>query len=188
MLVSQHGEILGTPVDRRGALIDQALGEQLGHIGTGGIGLLAALDQWPRASGVGIDRSAGALAMAGANARRLGLADRVTLQLGDWFAPGDWAGALARRFDLVLANPPYIGTEEALTIEVQMHEPASALFGGADGLDAYRAILPALPRLLSPGGIAVLEIGHRQADAVTTLAQQAGLAATMRRDLGGRPR
>ena len=158
-------------------------------LGTGpGTLLLAALDQWPGATGLGVDCSAEALTMAADNARRLGLADRAVVQAGDWFQPGDWVAAINRRFDLVLANPPYIGTGELLPPEVQAHEPAGALFAGADGLDAYRVIIPALPRLLEPGGIAVIEIGHTQADAVTALAGAVGLAARMAYDLGGRPR
>lgn len=152
-------------------------------LGTGpGTLLLAALDQWPNATGLGIDRSREALAMAQANAERLGMAARAV------FRQGDWAGGVEERFDLVLANPPYIGTSEPLPDEVRAHEPADALFAGEDGLDAYRAIVPALPRLLVPGGAAVLEIGFRQADVVGDLLRDAGLGAGVRRDLAGHPR
>lgn len=152
-------------------------------LGTGpGTLLLAVLDQWPRATGLGIDRSETALAMARANAIRLGLDDRCT------FHCGDWAQGVAQRYDLVLANPPYIATAEHLPQEVVGHEPPEALFAGSDGLDDYRVIIPDIPRLLTPGGIAILEIGHRQADAVGMLGSAAGLAVAVRHDLGGNPR
>jgi len=152
-------------------------------LGTGpGTLLLAALDQWPGATGLGVDRSTQALALARANAERLGLAPRAR------FVEGDWAAGLDARFDLILANPPYIGTGESLPPEVRDHEPAGALYAGADGLDAYRAIVPDLPRLIAPGGVAILEIGHSQAEAVGALAATAGLGWALRRDLAGRPR
>ncbi len=152
-------------------------------LGTGpGTLLLAALAQWPDATGLGIDQSAAALAMAKANADRLGLADRAT------FMPGDWASGVAQRFDLVLCNPPYIGASEHLPRDVAAYEPHEALFAGADGLDDYRIIMPQLPSLLKPGGLAVLEIGHTQAEAVSAMVEAAGLTASLQRDLAGRPR
>jgi release factor glutamine methyltransferase len=152
-------------------------------LGTGpGTLLLAALDQWPQATGLGIDRSPEALAMARANADRLGLAPRAR------FVEGDWAAGIDSRFDLVLANPPYIGPSEPLPPEVRDHEPPTALYAGPDGLDAYRAIVPDLPRLLARGGVAILEIGHTQAEAVGALVAAAGLGWSLRRDLARRPR
>ncbi|MBY8828159.1 peptide chain release factor N(5)-glutamine methyltransferase [Hephaestia mangrovi] len=152
-------------------------------LGTGpGTLLLAALDQWRQTIGLGVDRSTEALAMARANADRLGLGARAKL------LEGDWAAGIESQFDLILANPPYIGLDEVLPPEVREHEPADALFAGADGLDAYRAIVPDLPRLIAPGGVAILEIGHMQADAVAALVEAAGLAPALRRDLAGRPR
>jgi release factor glutamine methyltransferase len=152
-------------------------------LGTGpGTLLLAALDEWPQAQGLGVDRSAQALHYAGRNAGRLGMAARARLALGNW------AAAIDGRFDLVLANPPYIGTGEVLPHEVVGHEPAGALFAGADGLDAYRLLAPQLARLVAPGGIAVVEIGSTQADAVSALLRAGGLTTSVRQDLGGRPR
>ena len=152
-------------------------------LGTGpGTLLLAALDQWPSAHGLGVERSAAARAYAVRNAARLGLADRARL------IAGHWADAIDARFDLVFSNPPYIATVDQLPREVFDYDPAEALFGGADGLEAYRLIIPALPRLVAQGGAAILEIGARQADAVTALVQAAGMTATVRRDLGNRPR
>jgi release factor glutamine methyltransferase len=152
-------------------------------LGTGpGTLLLAALDQWPAASGLGIDASEAALVCARENVARLEMTDRVT------FRHGDWAAGVAERFDLVLANPPYIGIDEILPDEVRAHEPAGALFAGADGLDAYRIIAPQLPALLAPGGVAILEIGATQAEAVTELLVAQSLAVTLRHDLAARPR
>ncbi|MCD2324644.1 peptide chain release factor N(5)-glutamine methyltransferase [Sphingomonas sp. IC-56] len=152
-------------------------------LGTGpGTLLLAALDQWPEAEGLGIDASDSALAYARRNADRLGLAPRASFRLGNW------AEDLTGQFDLILANPPYIGTGEALPPEVRDHEPASALFAGADGLDDYRRIVPQLPRLLAPGGAALLEIGWTQADAVCALGAEHGLEPRVYKDLGDRPR
>ncbi|UZK68932.1 peptide chain release factor N(5)-glutamine methyltransferase [Sphingomonas sp. S1-29] len=152
-------------------------------LGTGsGALLLAALDQWPGATGVGVDSADAALTIASANAARLGMADRAT------FVRGDWATGIADRFDLIVANPPYIAAEEPLAPEVRDHEPAAALFAAEGGLAAYRAFVPDLPRLLAPGGAAILEIGWKQADAVSALVAAAGLSPTVRADLGGRPR
>ena len=152
-------------------------------LGTGpGTLLLAALDEWPAAQGLGVDRSAGALAYAAGNAARLGMATRAR------FVRGDWATALDARFDLILANPPYIGTDEPLPDEVRAHEPASALFAGTDGLDDYRILARQLPRLLAAGGCAAIEIGHTQASAVAALFAAQALESSLHRDLGGRDR
>jgi len=150
-------------------------------LGTGpGTLLLAALAEWPEAEGLGVDASEQALAYARRNAARLGLnAD---------FALGNWADGITGRFDLILANPPYIGTGDILPPEVRDHEPGEALFAGPDGLDDYRRIIPGLPRLLAPGGIAVLEIGYTQAEAVCALVREHGLVPRITRDLQGHSR
>lgn len=152
-------------------------------LGTGpGTLLLAALAEWPDATGVGVDASATALGYAERNAAALGMANRVTL------SRGNWAQGLATTFDLVLCNPPYIGTGEELPPEVSAYEPAEALFAGADGLDDYRALAPLLPALIAPGGCAVVEVGHTQAAAVGALLTAQGLSVSVRRDLGARDR
>lgn len=152
-------------------------------LGTGpGTLLLAALDHWPEATGLGVDRSEQALDYARANAARLGMADRAAFRLGDW------GEGLAETFDLILANPPYIGTDETLPEDVRCYEPGSALFAGPDGLDDYRRIIPDLPRLLAPGGTAMVEIGWTQADAVSAIARNSGFDAALYNDLAGRPR
>jgi len=133
------------------------------------------------------DRSPDALAVARANVAGAS-ATTVRLTEGDWFAalPDELAGTL----QLVVANPPYVSDDELVTLapEVRDHEPAGALFAGADGLDAYRAIVPELPRLVAPGGVAILEIGHEQTEAVGALIAATGRAWSLRRDLAGRPR
>lgn len=151
-------------------------------LGTGpGTLLLASLDHWPQATGVGIDASAAALDYARDNAIRLGLADRATFRAGEW-------GGTGERFDLILCNPPYIAIGEQLPPEVADYEPAEALFAGADGLDDYRALAPLLPAQLTHGGCACIEIGHHQAAAVTALLKSEGMTVALRRDLGGRDR
>ncbi|MBW6524361.1 peptide chain release factor N(5)-glutamine methyltransferase [Sphingomonas sp. RHCKR47] len=151
-------------------------------LGTGsGALLLAALDEWPRASGVGVDASAAALAIAQGNAERLGMADRARMVAGDWQGTGE-------AFDLVLCNPPYIEVDASLPPEVRDWEPASALFAGADGLDDYRRLAPLLPGQLAPGGVACIEIGYEQGERAAALFRAAGLGVALRRDLAGRDR
>lgn len=151
-------------------------------LGTGsGALLLAALDHWPQATGIGVDSSAAALAVARANAEHLGLAGRASFQLGDW------AEGIAERFDLILANPPYIESDADLAGDV-LHEPASALFSGVDGLDDYRRIAPMIARLLAEGGMAALEIGHDQRESVSALLQEQGLGVAPRKDMAGHDR
>jgi release factor glutamine methyltransferase len=152
-------------------------------LGTGsGALLLAALNEWPEASGVGVDASEAALAVAGNNAARLGLGARAE------FLPGDWGQGLDERFDLILCNPPYVESTAALAPEVLDYEPASALFAGEDGLDDYRQLMAQLERLMAPAAIAVLEIGATQAPQVSALALNAGLSSVCFQDLGGRNR
>jgi len=152
-------------------------------LGTGsGALLLAALDQWPRATGIGVDRSQAALAVAQRNAARLGMAGRAEFRLGDW------ADGITERFDLILCNPPYVATSAPLGPGIAEHEPREALFAGGDGLDALRALGPQLPRLLEAGGLAAVEIGFDQAAPAAALLTQGGLSARLARDLAGRPR
>ncbi len=156
-------------------------------LGTGsGALLLAALSLWPAAEGVGIDASPGAVAVAAANVARLAPQARCRIEVGDWRAQG-WAQALGQ-FDLVLCNPPYVEEAAPLDPDVRDFEPHSALFAGPEGLDDYRVLIPQLPALLAPGGKAVLEIGHRQAESVVAIGHENGFAAALRRDLAGRAR
>lgn len=152
-------------------------------LGTGpGTLLLAALDLWPNATALGIDVSRQAMSYAAANARRLGFESRVKLK------EGDWAKGISEKFDLILCNPPYVAEDAELGPGVREYEPDEALFAGKEGLDAYRELAPQLPRLLNKGGLAAVEIGHDQADAVTELLSRDGLTATVANDLAGRPR
>ena len=149
-------------------------------LGTGpGTLLLAALDQWPSATGLGVDRFEAALAIARRNAERLGLSPRAELRVGDW------ARGIDERFDLILCNPPYVEQGANLPPDVAEWEPHEALFAGPKGLEDYALLAPEIPRLLAPGGIACFEIGAGQAAAVTSLFEREGLQVSVRRDLAG---
>ncbi|WP_428393641.1 peptide chain release factor N(5)-glutamine methyltransferase [Lichenicoccus sp.] len=154
--------------------------------GTGCL-LLACLSEYPAAWGLGIDVSATACRLAASNARRAGLVSRSAFLCGDW---GEAVGSAQANagFDLVLSNPPYIRSESiaGLMPEVANFEPRTALDGGADGLAAYRIILPGLARLLKPGGLAILEVGAGQSGPVRAIAEACGLAfIALQPDLGG---
>jgi release factor glutamine methyltransferase len=155
-------------------------------LGTGtGCLLLALLSELPRASGVGVDIAAGAVATARMNAVALGLAARAR------FLVGEWANPLADRFAVIVANPPYVPRAALadLSPTVRDHDPRPALDGGRDGLEAYRKILADLPRLLTPEGILAIEFGVGQADAVSLLLEQAGLSVeAVETDLAGNAR
>lgn len=152
-------------------------------LGTGsGALLLAALDHWPAAIGVGIDASADALDVACGNARRLGLGDRAAFRIGDWCAGID------ETFELILCNPPYVADGADLPRDVAAFEPHAALFGGIDGLVCYRMIAPRLGALIAPGGAACIEIGAAQGDAASALFAEYGLSGVVRRDLAGNDR
>ncbi len=155
-------------------------------LGTGsGCLLLALLSELPLASGLGVDISEAALSVAASNAKNLGLEGRAEFELSDW---GD---GISGRFDIVVANPPYIADGEFATLEpeVARFEPRLALSGGADGLDCYRILTPRLGPLLSPGGRAFVEIGAAQADAVAALLKAGGLEVRqVLKDLAGHPR
>lgn len=154
-------------------------------VGSGAL-LLTVLAERPTAQGIGVDRAPEALGIASKNARSLGVASRAQLLLRDWNKPG-WATGLGR-FDLLLANPPYVEDEAPIAPSVREWEPAGALFAGERGLDAYGVLVPQLPVLLAEHGAVILEIGATQADAVAALASQSGFTSELRRDLGERPR
>lgn len=152
-------------------------------LGTGsGALLLAALHEFPDTRGVGIDASAAALQIAHNNADALGLADRASFQLLDW-SQRNWTDSLDSGFDLILANPPYVSTRADLSADVADFEPHQALFAGEEGLDDYRILIPALAQLLSPTGIALLEIGFDQAGPVSKIAEESSYHFELKQDL-----
>tara|TARA_R110000824_G_scaffold22477_2_gene82262 strand:+ start:8085 stop:8921 length:837 start_codon:yes stop_codon:yes gene_type:complete len=157
-------------------------------LGTGsGALVLAALHEFPEARGLGMDASAAALQIAHNNADSLGLVDRASFLLLDWTKAG-WTDSLGSGFDLILANPPYVSRLAQLSADVADFEPHKALFAGEDGLDDYEIIIPALEKLLSPTGTAVLEIGFDQANSVSKIATDSGYHVELKQDLGGNDR
>lgn len=170
-------------------LIAEALAqpfETVLDLGTGtGCILLTLLAERSGSTGLGVDLSEAALAVAEENAVALGLDDRASFRRSDWFA------TVTGRYDLIVANPPYIALSEmpALAPEVRDWEPATALTDGADGLTAYDRIAARAAEHLNPGGRLIVEIGPTQAAEVTRRFDAAGLdTAPPRPDLDGRPR
>lgn len=152
-------------------------------LGTGtGCLLLAALQEYPQAWGLGVDLSPDAARLALGNARHVGLSDRCNIICGNW------AQAITGRFDVVFSNPPYIPHADlaGLMPDVRDHEPHRALDGGDDGLVCYRILMQSLPRLLKPRGLGIVELGIGQDHSVPALARDAGMdVVAIRPDLGG---
>jgi release factor glutamine methyltransferase len=164
------------------------IGERTGQrrildLGTGsGCLLLALLSELPGATGLGTDASPDALAIAGRNAARLGLADRCEFRLARW------GEGLTGPFAVIVSNPPYVAEAEweRLQPEIREFEPRAALVAGPDGLEAYRSLASDCARLLAPAGFCALEIGYGQGDDVTGILARHGLHVTRRRaDLAG---
>jgi release factor glutamine methyltransferase len=160
---------------------------RIADLGTGsGAILLALLSELPVAQGFGTDISDGALQTARANAARAGLSDRAT------FIACDYASGLTGPFDLIVSNPPYIRSADinGLATEVRSHDPLAALDGGADGLDAYRALIPQAAALLAPRAALVVEAGEGQSAEIQALMTAAGLMPVIvpKADLAGIPR
>ncbi len=155
-------------------------------LGTGsGCLLIAFLKHRRRALGLGIDQSAAALTWAKGNAESLGVALRSTWNLGDW------SSADIGAYDVIFSNPPYLAVSEkaALAPEIVRHEPAEALFSGADGLEAYRALARLIAVDLKPSARVFLEIGLGQGDAVGEILSRHGLEILgIAPDLAGIPR
>lgn len=131
----------------------------------------------------GTDVSTDALSLAWENARRLGVAPSLATLAGDLFAPVSGA-----RFELVVANPPYIPSADIATLDVDVREfePRGALDGGPDGLDLVRRVVRQAPDHLAPGGLLAVEVGHDQAERAAALFEQSGFSAIeRRRDYGG---
>ena len=161
------------PRDRPCRVLDLGVGS--------GCLLLSVLAERPFTTGVGVDQSVEALAVAARNADKLGLTARTELRQGDWL------DGVEERFNVILCNPPYIPTDEYehLAPEVRLHEPERALTPGEDGLAAYRTVIPKLAAALLPDGAAMFEAGRGQADAVAGLLQAAGFATSVSMDLNG---
>jgi release factor glutamine methyltransferase len=160
---------------------------RIADIGTGtGAILLALLHELPDAVGVGTDISLDALATARRNAADLGMSSRTE------FIACNYATALNGPFELIVSNPPYIPTRAiaGLAVEVRDFDPQAALDGGADGLDAFRALIPQAAALLAPGGALVVEGGQGQAPQIEALMAAANLTVhyPTKADLGGIPR
>ena len=166
-----------------GATDTRTAARRILDLGTGsGCLLLALLSELPQATGLGIDDSPAALALAQRNADRLGLAARAS------FRQGRWGDRIAERFDVIVSNPPYVaeGDWDRLQPEIREFEPRSALVAGPDGLAAYRELAPDCARLLARGGLCALEIGCGQGAAVAEILGQHGLVVAKRRcDLAG---
>lgn len=169
-------------------LVAAALEQPFGHVldlGTGsGCILLSLLAERPKASGLGTDISGAALDVAARNAARLDVADRAMFLCGSWFDGVDG------RFDLIVSNPPYIAAGDMGDLDVDLSfEPQGALTDGADGLTAYRVIVPGAGAHLLPGGRAMVEIGWKQGRDVAAIFGQSGFAdVRILPDLDGRDR
>src|SRR5262249_33985955 len=136
--------------------------------------LLSILVERPLATGFGIDASEEALEWARDNTAALGLSDRAHISHGDW-RDVDWHKAMLGPFDLIVSNPPYIATPDLTGLDPEVRrEPTLALDGGADGFDAYRAILAALDIVLKPGGAALFEVGKGQAETLAAMLTETG--------------
>jgi release factor glutamine methyltransferase len=151
---------------------DRSRALEIVDLGTGtGCLLAACLSEYPNARGLGIDVSDAALAWAWRNIDKLGLSGRCRLE------PGDWRRFSGIQADVILSNPPYIRSRDILLLapDVRLYEPLPALDGGEDGLNAYRALAPAIWRELKPAGLAFLEIGAGQDKAVSAILEAQGL-------------
>jgi release factor glutamine methyltransferase len=162
-----------TVVEAALARIDRSAPVSVLDLGTGsGCLLLALLSEFKMAIGIGVDVSAGAVMTARRNAQSLGLADRCR------FFVGNWGTAIGRKFDLIVANPPYIPSSTIcdLPLEVQGYDPKRALDGGEDGLSAYHIIAPQLAELMTPCAVFIVEIGMGQAADIAAILRKHGLS------------
>lgn len=165
------------PLDRPVRVLD---------LGTGsGCLVLTLLAERPLATGLAVDKSRAALAMARLNAHRLGFRSRIALRHSDWFENID------ARFDVIVSNPPYIETAALadLPVDVRAHDPRAALDGGLDGLAPYRLICAQAAHYLTAQGWLAFEVGAGQAVAVQAMLAEAGFQAPQARsDLAGHAR
>jgi release factor glutamine methyltransferase len=146
---------------------------------------VALAHELPGSRVVATDLSPLALEVARKNAKKHAVADRIRFVLTDLLDD------VTETFDVIVSNPPYVesGAREGLAPEIRDHEPALALFGGADGLDAIRGVFARTPARLAPGGWLIMEFGYGQDERVSDLARDAGLTVVrIREDLQGIPR
>ena len=155
-------------------------------LGTGSGCIAAAIARaLPTCVVVGVEVSYDALQAARRNIRHLGLKPRV------WFVQGSWAEAIRAPVDGIVANPPYLPSAQVDQLPPDVRqEPRGSLDGGPDGFCHLRVIMTQAERLLTPGGILVLECGEEQVDALARHAAALGWVTTVRplHDLAGRPR
>lgn len=148
--------------------------------------LCALLSEFKCAEGIGVDINRAAVELSTRNIRRLGLATRACA------IESDWMTNVEGRYDIIVANPPYIPASGRMGLpeEVRDYESPAALFGGNDGLDAYRAIMKTIGDRLADGGLVVFEFGHEQASLVNAIAGEKFPNArfSVENDLEGRPR
>ena len=154
--------------------------------GTGtGCLLLSVLNEFPNSSGVGVDISKECIKLARENAALNGLSRRAL------FIESDWGREVTDKFDIIIANPPYIQSETISTLdpEVKNFDPYIALNGGQDGLCCYRVLAPQFVEFLKKGGLVFLEIGYNQMESVSNIMEHSGLKCLhINKDLGNRDR
>ncbi len=151
-------------------------------LGTGtGCLLLTLLKSWPESNGIGVDISTHAIKVAKKNARELGVSNRVH------FTKSSWWNEVDGTFDLILSNPPYIASTDIRTLprDVVASDPALALDGGADGLDAYKAILAGVAEHSHARTRLLFEIGQGQAESVSELCEEHFSDVAIAKDLAG---
>lgn len=153
-------------------------------VGSGAVSVALAKER-PDLSLVGVEISIEALEVAERNIKRHQVAERIDLRAGSHFDPLDG------KFQLIVANPPYIAPEDPLLQEsVARHEPTIALIDrlDGDGLGHHRVLIESFCRWVSPGGALLLECGFEQADSIEQFARERGLGSDSRADLAGIPR
>ena len=156
------------------------------ELGTGsGVIAVTLACEWKEVHVTATDISEEALLLAKLNAQKFNVQNKIDFLKSDWFE------RVKGPFDLIISNPPYIGLieQDEISAEVIKYDPKISLFAGSDGLDAYRRIIPNLPKFLNPDGFAVLEIGASQGNQVKNMMNAVGLIdAKIVKDLSGKDR
>ena len=152
--------------------------------GSGAIAITLACE-WKEVHLTAVDISEDALSLAKLNAEKFNVQNKIHFLKSDWF------DSVKGLFDLIISNPPYIGLAEQdeLSADVIKYDPEIALFAGQDGLDAYRRIIPSLPKFLNPDGFVALETGASQSNKVKNMMNAVGFVdAKIEKDLSGKDR